>query len=85
MVFFYKFWRIFFFKSNHQENLKNIIWKKFDKKVFLGSWDFKFNFFNYLKYALEYINPSGRFVFYEIFCSSNVYEPFYKVEYLCYL
>ena len=53
-----------------------LLWKR-SKMCFLGSCDFNFYLFcNFLKNAPDYIDPSGHFVLYEHFCSSNFYNSF---------
>ena len=70
--------RNFFSESSYgkvTEMEKHRFWliylKTFKKLTFLGPVTSILTFCNFLKHAPEYIDPSGHFVFYEIFCSSN--------------
>jgi hypothetical protein len=45
--------------------------EKVHKSTFWGPVTSILTFLQFLKNAPDYINPSGHFVFYEFFCSSN--------------
>ena len=53
--------------------------ENFPKIYFFGSCYFNFNYFcSFLKNAPDFIDPSGNFVFHEIFCSTNFENSFFS-------